>query len=98
MHRLSSVQSQIWFDEMIRPGTSMYNVAGYVKINTDGEDKPEVVSVSLIFALSMVHEGDSMRTMYGLEPLPLNSRLSIIVSGWRIAREVPLVSSAVSQI
>ena len=53
---LSSVQREIWFDQLLYPDTPVYNIGGYLRI--DGDINPDIFHRALT---QLVKENDILR-------------------------------------
>ncbi len=68
MHRrpLSSVQREIWFDQILHPDIPLYNIGGYVRIR--GPVNPSMFEKAL---RRVIRENDALRTViHAGDPLP----------------------------
>ncbi|MCP5051973.1 MAG: AMP-binding protein, partial [bacterium] len=67
MYPLSSVQQEIWFDQVLHPLVPLYNIGGYVRI--DGAIDPDIFTRAVHL---VVQKNDSLRTiLHQHAPLPL---------------------------
>jgi amino acid adenylation domain-containing protein/non-ribosomal peptide synthase protein (TIGR01720 family) len=66
MYSLSSVQQEIWFDQLLHPSIPLYNIGGYIRI--DGPINPAIFEQAVS---QVINRNDSLRTtLHEGTPLP----------------------------
>ncbi len=72
VYPLTSVQKEIWFDQMLHPAAPLYNIGGYRQV--DGAVDPKVFEQAMNV---LVQRHDALRTvlMPGLEDMPMQTFL-----------------------